>query len=225
MPLLTQYPQFIARVEELGFMTLSRVLPGLPSLVEETPPSIWYTGDPQTDPWGWKDRAAAEKRLAYGCVIGGHKGFIAPRLYPLFYAACHPDALLDERWLAGELNQTIWQLWQLFEKKGGQDTSQVRKGMGVTASHGAGRVDSALRQLQREFYLTVTGSRRKIGKDGQPYGWAASTFAPVLGWVPPDWVSIPSSLDQPTAREEILALGQQMVGGVSRAGLAAALAW
>jgi hypothetical protein len=224
MPLLTQYTHFLTRVDELGFMSLSHVHLSLPSLSAETPGSQWHTGDRETDPWCWKDRAAAEKELAYGCILGGHKGFIAPRLYPLFYAACRPQAALADRWEAGEVSQTTWQLWQLFVRKSPLDTGGLRKLMGVTASRGAGRVDTALRELQRDFYITVTGSRRKIGRDGQPYGWAASTFAPVPAWFPPDWLASSPGLDQASAREQILDLACGSTDS-TRGDLARVLGW
>ena len=50
--LLTAYEDFLARVESLGFMTLSPLLPGLPSLSDETTESLWHTGL-DTDPWCW----------------------------------------------------------------------------------------------------------------------------------------------------------------------------
>jgi hypothetical protein len=48
--LLTTYADFLARVEALGFMALSQILPGLPSLGGETAENLWHTGL-DTDPW------------------------------------------------------------------------------------------------------------------------------------------------------------------------------
>ena len=91
MEKLQKYEDFIERVNELGFIAFSNALPGFPSLTQETPGGIWFTGNPDTDPWHWKDRAAEEKKLSFGCVLGGFKGFIAPRMYSLFYIACQPE--------------------------------------------------------------------------------------------------------------------------------------
>ncbi len=90
--MLMTYEDFLDRVETLGFMAFSPLLPGLPSLGGETPENLWHTGQ-DTDPWRWKDRAAEEKRLAYGCILGGHKGFISQRMYPVFYAVFPSIAL------------------------------------------------------------------------------------------------------------------------------------
>ena len=95
--LLITYENFFARIQSLGFLALSHLLPGLPSLGEETPESLWHTGL-DTDPWHWKDRVAEEKRLAYGCILGGHKGFVTQRMYPIFYAAFQPTLSMPEHW-------------------------------------------------------------------------------------------------------------------------------
>jgi len=42
--LLTTYDEFTARVEALGFMALSPLVPGLPSLGGETAESQWHKG-------------------------------------------------------------------------------------------------------------------------------------------------------------------------------------
>jgi hypothetical protein len=54
----------------------------------------------------------------YGCILGGHKGFVTQRMYPIFYAAFHPMLSMPERWVSGTVNQRTWRLWQLFEEKG-----------------------------------------------------------------------------------------------------------
>ena len=43
MDKIIKYQDFLKRVDELGFMALSQTMPGLPSLVEETPENNWHT--------------------------------------------------------------------------------------------------------------------------------------------------------------------------------------
>jgi hypothetical protein len=184
---LLRYQDFLDRVEELGFMAFSGIVDGLPSLTGETPRNIWHTGDPETDPWRWKDRAAEEKRLAFGCVLGGNKGFIAPKLYPAFLAACRPSEHMEERRYGGLVNQTLWDLWKLFEERKVLDTSEIRSCMGVAGKKGGSRVDSAIVELQRLFQITVAGSRQKINRDCQPYGWHINVYERVEDWMPSEW--------------------------------------
>jgi len=214
---LTTYSEFLQRVETLGFMALSNLLPGVPSLAAETPASLWHTGL-ETDPWRWKDRAAEEKRLAFGCILGGHKGFVAARLYPVFYAACHPALTMPERWAAGSVSQATWQVWQLFEKNGTLNTHQVRK----LVRDGAER---ATQELQRDYYITVCGNERKISANGLPYGWPSNRYCRVLDWAPPGWLVELPGWEPSAAQETILEEGVAMSQGVERKSLARKLGW
>lgn len=201
---LTHYSEFVDTVERLGFLPLSHGFLGLPSLSSLTLPEAWHTGDVDTDPWQWKDRAAAEQRLAYGRILNGHKGFVSPHFYAAFFAAFRPEQWLAERYEMGLLNQTVWQVWQIVEDSEPLDTAQIRRLMGVTGKQGGSRVDAALETLQREFFLTVAGSRRKISKSGQPYGWPAEIYAKVEAWAPAAWRQTAGDLSLSAARALIL---------------------
>lgn len=221
---LTTYDQFIARVEALGFMALSTILPGLPSLGSETPDSLWHTGL-ETDPWRWKDRAAEEKRLAYGCILGGHKGFITRRMYPIFYAAFQPRLSMPERWFNGTVNQTTWRTWQLFEEKGVLNISQVRQTLDASRRRIVGEVDSAVQQLQREFYITIDGNDRKVSAKGEFYGWPVNRYRRVQDWAPDGWLDDVGDWLAAEARNLILEDGVAMSTGVKRQDLARKLGW
>jgi hypothetical protein len=217
--LLTTYEDFVARVESLGYMALSRILPGLPSLGDETAESQWHTGL-DSDPWRWKDRAAEEKRLAYGCILGGHKGFVSQRMYPIFYAGYHPPLSMPERWARGTVSQMTWQLWQLFEEHGSLNISQVRQMLGVSRKQGASAVEAAIRQLQQEFIITVAGNERKVSARGEPYGWPVIRYCRVADWAPAGWLDQAKDWDAGEAREFILDEGVAMSEGINRQDLA-----
>ena len=217
--MLSTYEDFIARVESLGFMALSHLLPGLPSLGDETAESLWHTGL-DTDPWRWKDRVAEEKHLAYGCILGGHKGFVTQRMYPIFYAAFHPTLSMPERWAGGTVSQRTWQLWQLFEEKGTLNISQVRQTLGTSRKQGASAVDTAIQQLQREYYITVDGNERKVNAKGEFYGWPVNRYRRVVDWAPAGWLDSAKDWSTEDARELILDDGVAMSDGVNRQDLA-----
>jgi hypothetical protein len=217
--ILVTYEDFLDRVETLGFMALSPLLPGLPSLRGETPENLWHTGL-DTDPWRWKDRAAEEKRLAYGCILGGHKGFVSQRMYPIFYVAFHPLLSMPERWAVGNVNQRTWQLWQLFEEKGTLNISQIRRYLGVSRKQGASAVDNAIQQLQHEYYITMDGNDRKISAQGKFYGWPVNRYCRVLDWAPAGWLDSFKDWSVAEVRELILDEGVAMSDGVTRKDLA-----
>jgi hypothetical protein len=203
MALLAAYLDFIQRVEELGFLPMSNILPGYPSLGAETPSHIWHTGL-ETDPWQWKDKAAAEKQLAYGCILGGHKGFVCGKMYPVFYAAYHPVELMPERWAAGIVNQVTWKLWQQFEEKRTINTSQARKLLKGSVKRGGSPVDNAIIELQHDYYITISGNMRKVSVDGHLYGWPSNLYTRVVDWVPEPWMAKSKSWHRDEAREAIL---------------------
>ena len=216
---LATYEDFIARVELLGFMALSHILPGLPSLGDETAKSLWHTGL-DTDPWHWKDRVAEEKRLAYGCILGGYKGFVTQRMYPIFYAAFHPTLSMPERWVGGTVNQRTWRLWQLFEEKRNLNMSQVRQILGASRKQGIGGVEAAIQQLQREYYITVDGNERKVSAKGEFYGWPVIRYRRVVDWAPASWLDSAKDWSAEEARELILDDGVAMSKSVNRQDLA-----
>jgi hypothetical protein len=220
---LVTYDDFVDRVDELGFMAWSHNRPSCP--ISHVLPSFAEERDDQwtTDSWTWKDRAVEEKRLAYGYILGGHKGFVSARMYPLFCAAYQPEESIEERWASGQVSQTTWQLWQLFENKTLLNTLDIRHAMGVTRHNGAGRVEASIHQLEREYYLIVAGIRHKVSKAGQPFGWPTTVYETVASWVPTDWMSAIPSIHPEEARETILDHGMSIAKGCSRKELAEAL--
>jgi len=213
--MLTTYPSFLSRVEELGFMPFSRFLPGFPSVAAETPSNIWYTGVEDTDPWRWKDRAAEEKRLAYGCILGGHKGFVTGRMYPIFLAAYRPAQSMPELYAAGLVEQMVYRLWQLFDEYRTLDTHRLRRLMGVNKSTSS-RVDAILRCLQQEYAITVSGSAQKVSASGQLYGWRSNIYTLVEDWAPSSWLQEAGEWSAEEARALILDDALAMSQGISR---------
>jgi len=201
--MLTTYQDFISRVDELGFMALSTIIQGFPSLSAETPGNLWHTGL-DTDPWQWKDKAAQEKQLAYGCILGGHKGFVSVRMYPIFYAAYHLTETMPDRWMAGKVSQTTWRLWQLFEVKSSLYTSQARKLLGMPPKKGGNMLDTAIKELQRDYYITVSGNEKKVNADGHLYGWPSNTYTRVTDWVHGSWLNPAKDWQVEEARNLIL---------------------
>lgn len=212
---LTNYESFVERVNELGFMAFSNVLPGFPSLTDDTPGHIWHTGDVDTDPWRWKDRAAEEKKLAFGCILGGYRGFIAPGMYSIFYTAYHPKEHMEERQISGLVSPMVWRLWRIFQERSLLSTGDIRHEMGVTKKKGGSKVDKAIQELERMFYITVAGNRRKVDKFGKPFGWAANVYDTVENWAPKEWFEGNRCEDGDEARQYIFDRAMAISTGVN----------
>ena len=200
--MIETYEQLIKLVEELGFMPLSHQFdPKLPCLTGVTPSNLWHTGE-DTDPWVWKNRAAHERKLAYGCILNGFKGFVAPRLYPAFYAAFHRDEPQDA-WEDGVMDACTWRLWQLFDDQPLISTADTRR---LKPEFKVGRIDNSLVKLQQRYDVTLCGVTRKTNRMGEPYGWSINTYRRVQDWLGQslagnDWCG---DMDEADAQDQIL---------------------
>ena len=73
-----------AFIREAGFIPLfSNLIPGF-SIEEHTAAAQWWTGDPETDPWVWRQILASDPDIAYGKFFGRNAGFIARDFFPIF---------------------------------------------------------------------------------------------------------------------------------------------
>ncbi|NTV90314.1 MAG: hypothetical protein HGA22_08145 [Clostridiales bacterium] len=215
--MLVTYDNFIRRVGELGFYPFSRQFhPGFPSLEAETDPHCWHTGDFDSDPWKWKDRAAEERKLAFGCLLGGHKGFIGKDMYRLFHAVYHPIDDIREIYSDGILPRTVVQLYELFESGSVLSTSDIRKLLSRDKGIPVSKIDAGIIELQTRFFITVCGNKRKISLDGLEYGWPSNTYCRVEDWAPPGWIDCQQDIDRNEARELILDAGCATGNGIDR---------
>jgi hypothetical protein len=82
-----------------------------------------------------------------------------------------------------------------------------------------------LRQLQREEYLTVDGSERKVNAKGKFYGWPVNRYCRVMDWAPAGWLDGIQDWSTAEARALILDDGVALSQGVSRRELARKLGW
>ena len=203
---LTSYQDFVEQVNEMGFLPISGLTPGLPSLGDLTPDGNWHTGDPDTDPWQWKDRAAREKKLAYGCILNGQKGFVSSQLYAAFYTAFYPPEPMPVRWAEGLVDRTTWSLWNLFEKQSVVNTFEAHRMLAGNSSSSS-RIDNRLQALQAAYYITGAGNARKVSRAGQEYGWLAMRYQRVLDWAPEGWLTDAPGMRVNEAWEIILDAG------------------
>jgi len=202
---LKTYADFLALLEERGMVWFSSGQPaGLPSLGAYTKETQWHTGDPDTDPWQWRERVAAERRGAVGNVLGGRKGFIVPALYPLFFAAARPALPMEERYAGGLVPRMQQRALALFVPGQPLSTFELRAQLIGPRKEGVSKMFGAIEALMREFYITVCGSKQKNNALGQPYGWPAVNYALAEEWHG-DWLAAAPLLPQEEAREAILA--------------------
>ena len=85
-------------VNDIGFLPLfSNELSGF-SAEEKVSSLYWWTGDPERDPWIWREHIASSHQVAYGKFFGKRAGFISLEWLP-FFANCRRSGYdFDARW-------------------------------------------------------------------------------------------------------------------------------
>ncbi|MDL2233402.1 hypothetical protein LJC63_07465 [Ruminococcaceae bacterium OttesenSCG-928-L11] len=204
MEKLGTYAEFVDYVTAAGVVAMTKELvAGFPTLKSLTTEEQWHTDTPETDPWQWKNRAAVEKKLAFGCLLNGQKGFIARDLYSSFYVARRPRYTLRERFEEGTLGRLPLDMYELFQPGVELGTFEIRQRLNVSAKNGGAKADAAIVQLQKEFYITVCGTKRKRNKNGEEYGWGANSYCRVEDWNP-EWLTGAEEMEREEAVETIL---------------------
>ena len=67
-------------IQMIGFLPLfSNSVPGF-SVEDHTRASAWWTGDPETDPWVWRQILAKDENTAYGKFFDKKAGFTSRTL-------------------------------------------------------------------------------------------------------------------------------------------------
>ena len=189
------FDDFVKKVEELGFLG--------PFTINIVPENQVWCGDPELDPWFWKERAAQDKRLAHGAFYGGKKGYIAPRFYSIFRDAFHPRSTMEERYSAGKLSQYEWDFWNLLKKEGrGLGTHEFRSMLGVTAKNGRSALDGAVQRLQMTMDIATVGNVDMLDKDGKAYNSSVAYDIAEIS-VPPEWLTMNPPMEHAEALEAI----------------------
>jgi len=80
----------------------------------------------------------------------------------------------------------------------------MRRLSGVTLKKGGSRLDTSIKELQRDFYITVDGATLKTDRQGKKYGWYENIYNCVLNWAPAEWGINNSGLNRVQAKREIL---------------------
>ena len=78
------WEELIDRVEEIGFLPLFEGPAAGFSAEALTARQPWWSGDPDRDPWFWREAIARSGRVAYGKFFAGKAGFLSLAWLPVF---------------------------------------------------------------------------------------------------------------------------------------------
>lgn len=177
---ITEYHEFISKIEELGFMTLSNNSINFPNLTDLTIESQWHTGEKQ-DPWIWRVNIEKDKKAGYGKLFAKKPGFISIEWYPKFLSARRSGKSFSQMYSEGLLSNYSKQIYDLFEKNETLAVHEI-KSLGGFTKETISKYESAMCELQMAMLITVNGTKQKISSQGEPYGWPSTAYSTVETW-------------------------------------------
>ena len=136
----------------------------------------WHTNCPDTDPWLWRLRVFEERSdIAYGKIFFRKAGFITKEWYPYFYTARRRHIDFDEEYESGAISHFAKRLYYAVLENPNILPNQLKRAAGFTREEKP-RFDSALTDLQMRMYITISGVKRNISREGKEYGWTTTVF-------------------------------------------------
>ena len=162
-------------IQDVGFLPLfSNAIPGF-SVEEHTTASQWWTEDPETDPWAWRQILSSDLDIAYGKFFGRNAGFVSKECFPVFANYRRNgydfDALFEDE-LAGYRAKKIMDVIEMDEESKGRQilSSELKQAAGFTKEGGEKNFEGVITDLQMQTYLIMGDFRQKLNKKGQAYG-------------------------------------------------------
>ena len=169
-------------VREIGFLPLFRgEIPGF-SAEEHTADGVWFTGDPEHDPWIWREEIARAGEIAYGKFFGGRAGFVSPEWFPALANYRRDGYDFDTLWEEGLARGRSKKLMDCLELHGPMMSTDLKSAAGF-GKGGEKNFSGIVTELQMQTYLVVTDFRRKVSRAGAEYGMSISVLAaPETRW-------------------------------------------
>ncbi len=162
--------ELISFVNEVGFLPLfANSVPGF-SAEEHTEAGKWWSGDPERDPWEWREIIARSGKVAYGKFFDRKAGFVSKEWMPYFVNCRRSGYDFDALWDDEKASFRQKKIMDLFLTEKELFSYEIRQKAGF-GKDGDKNFEGVLTDLQMSFYLCVRDFRQRTGKNGTPYGW------------------------------------------------------
>jgi hypothetical protein len=214
LPEIETREQLCGLIEEIGFLTLfENNIPGM-SVMDITKRKYWFEGDPENDPWEWREQIAAEGRIAYGKFFNNKMGFISKDMFPSFANFRRDGYDFDSFYEEGLAPRKSSLVMKLFEDGQILPSYDIRRLAGF-GKNGEKGFEGALALLQMRTYLTVRGFARKRNKAGEEYGWATALYSAAEELFGFDYVRSEYRSDPEKSKEKIINRFLDKLAGLS----------
>lgn len=184
---IRSWQELVSWVKEVGFLPLfANDAIGF-SAEDHVSPDFWFTGDPEQDPWVWREIIAGSHEVAYGKFFNGRAGFVSPAWLPYFANFRRNGYDFDARWEDGLGNRREKKIMDLLTNHDvdGDMTFPDRRILSTELKKSAGfgkggekNYPGIVTGLQQQFYLVISGFERRKNKKGNAYGMPVSILQP-----------------------------------------------
>lgn len=173
---ICSWEELIEWIDEIGFVPLFKNdIDGF-SVEENTSDLFWWTGDPQEDPWEWRELIARSGKVAYGKFFGKKAGFISKEWFPHFANYRRDGYDFDSRWDEELASIRSKRIMDQFIGKDELYSFELKRLAGF-GKEGEKNFDGTVTDLQMQTYLITRDFRRRINKKGVEYGWPISIYS------------------------------------------------
>lgn len=164
---------------------------------------VSHTGDKETDPWEWRIRGVTEcDDLAYGKVFFNKGGWITKGWFPYFMSICRGNKSLIEMYNDGLISNTAKRIYDLVNISQDLSLQEIKTAIGCDKSEKS-QFEAAITMLQMKMFITISGEKFKLSKDGKPYGWPVTTFCTAEDFFGEEIINLSCDIDKQEAVEKI----------------------
>ena len=166
-------------------------------------PVQWFSGDPDRDPWHWRERVVTERNdIAYAKVFFQKHGFITQEFYPYFLAARRKGRDFEDAYADGLHSRAALRIYECLRENGALPVHDIKPMAGFGRDEKSA-FERALTELQMGLYITVCGHARKISRAGESYGWASDVYCLTEAFFPGEVFERAALLTEKEAAEKI----------------------
>ena len=172
---IRSWRELINWINEVGFLPLfANEVPGF-SAEEHVSPLYWWTGDPEQDPWAWREIIAETGEVAYGKFFGNRAGFISREWFPYFANSRRDGYDFDAAWDDELVQRRYKAIMDLFEDGETHPGFELKPAAGF-GKEGFRNFDGCVTWLQMQTYLIIRKFERRKSRRGQSYGMPVSYY-------------------------------------------------
>lgn len=169
----------ITYINEIGFLPLFKNdIPGF-SLEERTVSEYWWSGDPERDPWEWRERIARSGEVAYGKFFDKKAGFISREWFPRFANYRRDGYDFDALWDDEKASIRQKKIMDLFAEENADAelySFEVKQNAGF-GKGGEKNFEGTVTDLEMKLYLCMRDFRQRKNKKGECYGWPIAVYS------------------------------------------------